>query len=273
MPSRHQTPTRHLTPTRQWPSKRILPVTLLAALMFNPGFLLAQNLSIPIGDAVTGEKIFKKCKGCHKVGENAKNSTGPVLNNIIGRPAASYKGYRYGKGMKAAGLKGLIWDEKQVFDYIANPKKFLRNYLGDKKAKAKMRFKLKKEKDRANVVAYMKTILVDAVELASADGENNLDKHKSVTGLVPHKAGANQVCIQNSFSQKLLFTAEALDERKVEVVEPTGFICVTSEQNGKGTVGVFENIDAMEGCSRLAKAGKTQVLISYASFDNCEWAD
>ncbi len=38
-----------------------------------------------------------------------------------------------------------------------------------------------------------------------------------------------------------------------------------------GTVGVFENEDALEGCSRLAKAGKTEVLIAYASFDNCQW--
>lgn len=38
-----------------------------------------------------------------------------------------------------------------------------------------------------------------------------------------------------------------------------------------GTVGVFYDEDAMEGCSRLTKAGQVQVLLEYHDFDNCAW--
>jgi cytochrome c2 len=33
-------------------------------------------------DAAAGEKIFAVCKACHQIGENAKNSVGPVLNGL-----------------------------------------------------------------------------------------------------------------------------------------------------------------------------------------------
>ena len=60
--------------------------------------LLGTVLGLPAraeGDAVAGEKVFKKCMACHKVGEAAKNSVGPVLNGVIGRPAGTAEGYSY----------------------------------------------------------------------------------------------------------------------------------------------------------------------------------
>ena len=59
--------------------------------------------------------------------------------------------------MKAAGAKGLVWSEKTLFTYLTNPKKFVGSFIGKKKAKTRMVFKgLKKEKDRANLIAYLK---------------------------------------------------------------------------------------------------------------------
>ena len=109
------------------------------------------------GDIAAGEKIFKKCAACHKIGDDAKNGVGPVLNGVFGSTAGTFEGYKYGRSIVAAGEKGLIWDEERVFAYIGNPKRFLRDYLGDKKARAKMTFRLKKEEDRMNVIAYLKT--------------------------------------------------------------------------------------------------------------------
>ena len=37
------------------------------------------------GDAAEGEKVFRKCKACHAVGEGAENKVGPQLNGIVGR--------------------------------------------------------------------------------------------------------------------------------------------------------------------------------------------
>ena len=228
----------------------------------------ARGASDFVGDAVKGEVIFKKCKACHKIGEGAKNSTGPVLTSVVGRAAGSFEGYKYGKGMRAANEKGLVWDEEKIFNYLRNPKKYLRAYLGNKKAKAKMKFKLKKENERKDVIAYLLTF-------ASAKADNmEMKKPESNTeanaALPFQMAKSNQICIQNNYPKELLLTAETIDgKRELKTVGQNGYLCIESE--GEGTVGVFENIDALEGCSRLAKAGKTEVLIAYASFDNCAW--
>ena len=100
------------------------------------------------GDAAKGEKIFKKCKACHVVNEE-KNKTGPHLVNIIDRPAASVESYKkYSKAMKTSGF---IWDEATLDGYLAAPKKYLK---GTKMAFAGLR----KEKDRADIIAYFKSL-------------------------------------------------------------------------------------------------------------------
>ena len=122
---------------RARPAALALGFALIAAIAAAPA--LAE------GDPAKGKKVFKKCKVCHtlKVG---KNRIGPSLAGIIGRPAASIKGFRYSKAMKASGL---VWDVETLGQYLENPKKFV--------PKTKMIFKgLKKEQDRDNLIAYLK---------------------------------------------------------------------------------------------------------------------
>ena len=57
-----------------------------------------------------------------------------------------------------AGAKGLVWNEADFVAYVADPKEFLKSYLGDKKAKSKMAFKLKDAEDQANVWAYLVSV-------------------------------------------------------------------------------------------------------------------
>lgn len=103
------------------------------------------------GDAAKGENVFKKCKICHQVGEGAKNQVGPQLNGIIGRKAGSLADFNYSPAMKEAGEKGLVWNEESIAKYVENPKDFV--------AKNKMAFVgLKKEDERADVIAYLKTL-------------------------------------------------------------------------------------------------------------------
>jgi cytochrome c len=70
-------------------------------------------------DAAAGEKVFAVCKACHQIGENAKNSVGPILNGLIGRPAGSVPGYSYSPANKNSGL---TWDEATFREYIKDPK-------------------------------------------------------------------------------------------------------------------------------------------------------
>jgi cytochrome c len=103
------------------------------------------------GDVAKGENVFKKCKVCHQVGEGAKNQVGPQLNGIIGRKAGSLPDFAYSPAMKEEGEKGLVWSEESIAKYVENPKDFV--------PKNKMAFVgLKKEDERADVIAYLKTV-------------------------------------------------------------------------------------------------------------------
>lgn len=97
-----------------------------------------------------GEKVFKKCAACHKVGESAKNGTGPMLNNVVGHPAGKVEGFKYSKPLLAMAEEGLVWDEAALHHLLENPKAFIKG--------TKMSFAgLKKEEDRAAVIAYLST--------------------------------------------------------------------------------------------------------------------
>lgn len=101
------------------------------------------------GDIANGEKEFGKCKSCHMVvapdgTEIVKGGkTGPNLYGVIGRVAGTTD-FKYGASLKAAGEKGLVWDAASFGEYSVDPAKFLKDYLGDDKAKSNMTFKLKK---------------------------------------------------------------------------------------------------------------------------------
>ncbi|ABG31150.1 MFS transporter [Roseobacter denitrificans] len=100
--------------------------------------------------AEEGEKVFRKCKSCHQVGEDAKNRVGPILNGIVGKPAGAVEGFRYSKPMAAAGEEGLVWSEAELIAFLANPKDYMR---GTKMAFAGLR----KEDDLVAVVEYLKS--------------------------------------------------------------------------------------------------------------------
>ncbi len=104
------------------------------------------------GDPAKGEKIFKKCKACHKVGDGAKNGVGPMLTGIVGNEIASVEGFekKYSKAFVAKKEEGLVWTEEVLDAYLTKPKKYIKG--------TKMTFAgLKKEADRANVIAYLLT--------------------------------------------------------------------------------------------------------------------
>lgn len=132
-----------------------LGFTLMAAPAFADGHAT--------GNAEDGESVFKKCKACHSIidteGEvivkGGKN--GPNLYGLYNRVAGTNKDFakKYGKSLIETGEAGLMWNEADFVTYVADPRKFLRTYLDDKKAKSKMSFKLKKEQDAKDVWAFI----------------------------------------------------------------------------------------------------------------------
>ena len=106
---------------------------------------VASSPAMAGGDAARGKKVFNKCKACHSL-KAGKKKVGPSLAGVFGREAAAVKGFKYSKAMKKSGI---VWDEKTIDAYVANPKKYI--------PKNKMTFAgLKKQKDRDDVIAYLK---------------------------------------------------------------------------------------------------------------------
>lgn len=101
--------------------------------------------------AKKGEKVFKKCSACHKVGKGAKNRVGPILNSIVGQPAGAVEKFKYSKALKKMAEGGLVWDEQNLAAFLAKPKAFMKG--------TKMSFAgLKKETDQAAIIEYLKSI-------------------------------------------------------------------------------------------------------------------
>lgn len=102
---------------------------------------------VATADAEKGKKVFSKCKACHKL-EEGKKGVGPTLYEILDRDIANMEGFKYSSALTA--LEG-DWTADALNAFIENPKGYAKG--------TKMSFKgLKKESDRANLIAYLATV-------------------------------------------------------------------------------------------------------------------
>jgi cytochrome c len=93
-------------------------------------------------DPSKGEGVFKKCAACHKV--DGTDGVGPHLNGVVGRDAGSVEGFAYSDAMVEHGP----WTPEALFAFLEDPKGVMSG--------TKMSFAgLKKEEDRADVIAYL----------------------------------------------------------------------------------------------------------------------
>ncbi|MEM5521587.1 c-type cytochrome [Sulfitobacter sp. AS59] len=101
-----------------------------------------------------GEKVFRKCKACHQVGDGAKNRSGPILNGVVGATAGHIDGFKYSKALIEKAEEGLVWNDETLAAFLAGPKKYIK--------KTKMGFAgLKKDADIEAVIAYLATFTAD----------------------------------------------------------------------------------------------------------------
>jgi cytochrome c len=107
----------------------------------------------------TGAQIFKKCEACHDGTKGGPNKVGPNLWGVVDRPVASHEGFSYSAGMKDFSKGG---SEKWTFDnlnhFLTSPKAFVKGTA--------MGFAgLKKDDERADVIAYLRTLSDSPVPL------------------------------------------------------------------------------------------------------------
>ena len=94
-----------------------------------------------------GAKVAKKCTSCHSFNKSGKNKVGPNLYNIMGAERGIVDGFNYSAAIKAMGGR---WNFEDMNKFLKKPKEFMKG--------TKMTFSgLKKAKDRASVIVYMRS--------------------------------------------------------------------------------------------------------------------
>jgi cytochrome c len=112
--------------------------------------LLATMVALPAsaqaeGDAARGQEIYEsRCIACHSPDANR---VGPMHRGVVGRKAGSLPDYAYSKALKAADF---VWNDETLDKWLTNPQAFVPGQ--------KMNFKVTKPEDRADLIAYLKSL-------------------------------------------------------------------------------------------------------------------
>jgi cytochrome c len=119
--------------------KVIVAAVAAAFLAATPGVASAE------ADLAKGKRAYNKCAACHTLQEG-RHRIGPSLYGMFGREAGTVNNYAYSTAMKKSTV---VWDEKTLDGYIANPRQFMPG--------TKMAFPgIRDAQERADLIAYLK---------------------------------------------------------------------------------------------------------------------
>ena len=109
-------------------------------------------------DIERGKKLSKACAACHSFEKGGPTKQGPNLWGMMGKKKASISGFSYSDALKSFGGS---WGYDDMNKFLAKPKKYVPG--------TKMNFAgLKKAKDRAAMIAWLRTMSDSQIALPSA---------------------------------------------------------------------------------------------------------
>jgi len=100
-------------------------------------------------DATKGQAVAKNCASCHDFTKGGPNKTGPNLYGVVMRKHGTHEGFTYSEAMAAKSADD--WSYEALNEFIKSPKTAV---PGTKMAYGG----LKKDADRANLLAYLATL-------------------------------------------------------------------------------------------------------------------
>jgi cytochrome c len=125
-----------------------------------------------------GKELYQKlCFTCHTIDKGGANKVGPNQWAIVGRKKASHEGFSYSSGLQSLGGE---WTYEDVNKMIFKPTAFVKG--------TKMAFAgLPKEQDRADVIAYLRTMNDTPPPLPEAKPAENKPAENKPAGNKPDK--------------------------------------------------------------------------------------
>lgn len=111
-------------------------------------------------DSAAGEQFVKQvCAVCHTFNDGGKPAVGPNLYGIVGAPHAHEAGFNYSDAMEK--FKGQPWTYEALNEWLFKPSQYAPG--------TRMTFVgIPSEKQRANVIAFLRTLSHNPVPLPSA---------------------------------------------------------------------------------------------------------
>jgi cytochrome c len=115
-------------------------------------------------DVAKGEASAKKCLACHTLQQGEPAKVGPNLWGVVGGPMAHQAGFAYSDAIQKKKAEGGTWDFESLDHFLLNPKQFIPG--------TKMTFVgIKKDNERADVIAYLRTLSSNPVPLPAPVAE------------------------------------------------------------------------------------------------------